>query len=101
MEVVQPQVAPTVIGRTWSFEQYQQLEKEKAKIEREILQNELDHEKMRVEVALDRERVKVEQLKLELIKDGKAQESLLNIGRRSESGGVHAGFELLNVCILP
>lgn len=39
---------------------------------------------MRVEVALERERVKVQQLKLGLIKEG----SLMAIGRKSESTGV-------------
>ncbi len=38
---------------------------------------------MRVEIAPERERVKVEQLKLELTKEGKAQESL-DLGRRSD-----------------
>lgn len=49
---------------------------------------------MRVEVALEREQVKVEQLKLESIKEGKAHDSLMTRVSRSELTGVFTGFEV-------
>ncbi|CAK6955971.1 Hypothetical predicted protein [Scomber scombrus] len=72
LEVVQVPVAPSVselFGGTLSFDQYMQLEREKANREKARLQFELEHEKIRAEVALERERLQVEQLKLALIRD--------------------------------
>lgn len=43
-------------SRDLSFEQYLQLEKERAEIENEGLQFELQHERMKVEAAMERER---------------------------------------------
>lgn len=45
-------------------------------------------------MALKRERVKVEQLELELIKEGKAQGSLMASGRKSKTPGVYTGFHI-------
>lgn len=96
-----------------SFEQYMQLEKEKASIERERWQFQLEHEKLRAEqaqkareaegqVALERERLKLEQLKLELIREGKASEVLLGSGTTRQSLGGCVGFDVAgNLRLLP
>lgn len=54
---------------------------------------ELEHERMRVEVALERGQVNME-LKFELIKEGKAHDSLMTRGTRSEPTGVFEGYEV-------
>lgn len=96
VKVSEARVVPELGDLTLSFEQYLELEREKAKIEKERLHFELEHEKLKVEVTLERERVKVEQLKLELIKEGKANESLITSGRRgSTSWDVAESLQLL------
>lgn len=62
---------------------------------------ELEHERMRVEVALEWGQVNVEQLKFELIKEGKAHDSLMTRGTRSEPTGVFKGYEVAeSLCLL-
>lgn len=93
LEAAEPQtvgfVSPQFHTSNLSFEQCMELEKERAKIEREKWQFQLEQERLKVdlereklhketEIALERERFKVEQLKLELIKEGRANESLLS-----------------------
>lgn len=71
-----------------SFEQYLQLGQEKAKMEEGLNLG------LRAEVAMEMERLKIEELKLELKKEGKAQESLIAMGRESESTGGDTGFDV-------
>lgn len=78
-------------GGVLTFEECLQPERETAKIEKERLQFELQHERLKLDVTLERERVKVEQMKFELIKDRKGNETVLAVGSVAPSAGFH-GF---------
>lgn len=54
----------------------------------------MEGERLRGEVAMERERLKLEELKLELKKGGEAQASLMAMGRGSESTGGDTGFDV-------
>lgn len=56
----------------------------------DVLQVDMELERLGVEVGLQREEVKVEELKLGLIKEGKADESLIT-GKRTQCNCYYTG----------
>lgn len=87
-----------------SFEQYMQLERVKADMERERWQFQLEQERLKVvqtektkeaemRMALELESLKLEQLKLELVREGKAGGSFLGLGSAGRAVG-GTGFDV-------